>query len=485
MIFCAIQFPPIQANMPHFTTNYRFVQSSTMNSQLLNKPRANAVMGRNMLLFRPDGIIQPEWEMKVMFIDQVKIYVRSGKGGNGAVHFRREKYVPRGGPDGGDGGKGGDVVLEVVPTLNTLSFFRHQTKFHAQDGANGRKQKMYGKSGEDLILSVPAGTLVYDADTGELLADMVERGERVIVAKGGRGGRGNPHFANSVNQVPKLAEKGAPSQERNLQLELKLIADIGIVGVPNAGKSTFLSVVTNARPKIAPYPFTTLEPNLGVASLDQETSLVLADIPGLIEGAHQGVGLGHDFLRHVQRTRVLIHLLDGLADDPLLDLAQINSELALFDPDLAKKPQVVAFNKMDLDEVEARWPDVERGLKAKGYEAYAISAVSGSNVRKVLGRAAQLLAEAPPVETASDLPVYRAETDPNEFTISREDDGSYRVSGAAIERAASMTYWEHFQSVRRFQRILEALGIDKALREAGINNGDTVLIGEFDLEWQD
>ncbi len=243
-----------------------------------------------------------------MFIDQVTIYVRSGKGGDGAVHFRREKYVPRGGPDGGDGGKGGDVILEVVPTLNTLSFFRHQTKFHAQDGANGAKQKMFGKSGQDLILSVPPGTIVYDADSGELLADLVETGEQVIVAHGGRGGRGNPHFANSVNQTPKIAEKGAPPEERNLQLELKLIADIGIVGVPNAGKSTFLSVVTNAKPKIAPYPFTTLEPNLGVANLDQETSLVLADIPGLIEGAHQGVGLGHDFLRHIQRTRVLIHL---------------------------------------------------------------------------------------------------------------------------------------------------------------------------------
>lgn len=406
-------------------------------------------------------------------------------GGNGAVHFRREKYVPRGGPDGGDGGKGGDIVLEVVPTLNTLSFFRHQTKFHAQDGANGRKQKMFGKSGEDLVLSVPPGTLVYDADSGELLADLVEPGERVVVARGGRGGRGNPHFANSVNQAPRLAEKGAPPQERSLQLELKLIADVGIVGVPNAGKSTFLSVVTNARPKIAPYPFTTLEPNLGVASLDEDTSLVLADIPGLIEGAHQGVGLGYDFLRHIQRTRVLIHLLDGMAEDPLLDLAQINSELALFDPDLAQKPQVVALNKMDLDDVQARWPEIERGLKKRGYEAYAISAVSGLNVRKVLGRAAQLLAEAPPLEVAPELPVYRLETDPNEFTISREDDGSYRVSGEAIERAASMTYWEHFQSVRRFQRILATLGIDAALRAAGVENGDTVLIGEYDLEWQD
>jgi GTP-binding protein len=419
-----------------------------------------------------------------MFIDQAKIRVRAGKGGDGMVHFRREKFVPHGGPDGGDGGKGGDVILKVVPTLNTLSAFRHQTRYQADGGANGAKQNMTGRSGKDLVVAVPPGTIVIDEDTQEALGDLVDPGQQLVVARGGRGGRGNTHFASSVRQVPRVAERGEPPQERNLRLELKLIADIGIVGVPNAGKSTFLAAVSNAKPKIAPYPFTTLEPNLGVAELDPETSLVLADIPGLIEGAHQGVGLGHDFLRHIQRTRVLIHLLDGLAADPLLDLAQINSELALFDPDLANKPQVVALNKIDLPDVQARWPQIARRLKSKGYEAHSISAVAGTNVRQVLYRAAQLLEETPPPVPAVELPVYRAESDPQSFSIDRVEDG-WRVSGEAIERAAAMTYWEHFQSVRRFQHILETLGIDKALRQAGVQVGDTVYIGEYELEWQD
>jgi GTP-binding protein len=419
-----------------------------------------------------------------MFIDQAKIQVRAGKGGDGVVHFRREKYVPRGGPDGGDGGKGGDVILEVVPTLNTLSSFRHQTRYRAEDGANGAKQNMTGRSGADLVISVPPGTIVINDDSQEVLGDLVAPEQRLVVARGGRGGRGNTHFANAVHQVPRVAEKGEPPEERNLRLELKLIADIGIVGVPNAGKSTFLAAVSNAKPKIAPYPFTTLEPNLGVANLDDETSLVLADIPGLIEGAHQGVGLGHDFLRHIQRTRVLIHLLDGLAADPLLDLAQINSELALFDPDLGKKPQVVALNKIDLPEVQARWQDIARRLKGKGYEAFSISAVTGANVRKVLYRAAQLLEEAPPPAPVAEIPIYKLESDPQAFSIERSGEG-WRVSGEAIERAAAMTYWEHFQSVRRFQRILETLGIDKALRQAGVQVGDTVFIGDFELEWQE
>ena len=256
-----------------------------------------------------------------MFIDEAKITVKSGKGGDGMVHFRREKYVPRGGPDGGDGGKGGNVVLEVLPTLNTLGAFRHSARYQAENGQNGAKQNMTGRSGADLVIPVPPGTLVYDDLNGELLGDLVEPGQRLVAAVGGRGGRGNTHFVNAVHQVPRVAEKGEPFQERNLRLELKLIADVGIVGVPNAGKSTFLAAVTNARPKIAPYPFTTLEPNLGVVELDEETSLVLADIPGLIEGAHQGVGLGDAFLRHIQRTRVLIHLLDGLSEDAVLDFA--------------------------------------------------------------------------------------------------------------------------------------------------------------------
>ncbi len=419
-----------------------------------------------------------------MFIDQADIYVRSGKGGDGSVHFRREKFVPRGGPDGGDGGRGGDVVFEVQPTLNTLSAFRRNSKYLAEPGKNGAKQNMSGRSGQDLVIPVPPGTLIYDRGTGELLGDLVEPGQRLVITKGGRGGRGNSHFVSSVHQVPHVAERGAPPEERNLRLELKLIADIGIVGVPNAGKSTFLAAVTNARPKIASYPFTTLEPNLGVAELDPETNLVLADIPGLIEGAHLGIGLGHDFLRHIQRTRVLIHLLDGLAEDPLLDYAQINSELALFDPHLAEKSQVVAVNKMDLLEVQERWPGLQKALKRKGIQALGVSAVAGTNVRPALYQAAQLLQTAPAVEVVTTMPVYRLDQDPNEFRIERDQDG-WRISGEAIERAASMTYWGEIESIRRFQRILERVGIDAALREAGVQPGNTVYIGEYELEWSD
>ncbi len=419
-----------------------------------------------------------------MFLDQAVIIVRAGKGGDGVVHFRREKYVPFGGPDGGDGGKGGDVYLEVVPTLNTLSSFRHKSRFQAQDGVRGGKQNMTGRSGEDLFIKVPPGTIVYDDEIGEMLGDLTQAEQRMLVAKGGRGGRGNARFTSSRNQAPRQAERGEPAQERQLRLELKLIADIGIVGVPNAGKSTLLASVSNAKPKIAPYPFTTLEPNLGVSELDDETTLVLADIPGLIEGAHMGLGLGHDFLRHIQRTRVLIHLLDGLAEDPLLDLAQINSELALFDPDLAEKPQIVALNKIDLPEVAAIWDKIETSLKERGYEPMAVSALAGTNVRQLLYRAAQLLDQVPPASEIAAMPVYRVPSDPREFHVQREPKG-WRVSGEAIERAAAMTYWEYDQSVRRFQRILQTLGIEDALRQAGVKTGDTVYIGEFELEWED
>jgi len=421
-----------------------------------------------------------------MFIDRAEIYVRSGMGGNGVLHFRREKYVPFGGPDGGDGGKGGDVVLEVDPKINTLSAFRQKTKLHAENGQNGGKQNMTGRSGKNLIIQVPPGTVVYEQTSGDLLGDLVEPGQRLTIVKGGRGGKGNTHFASSRNQAPRIAEKGEPAQERNLRLELKLIADIGIVGVPNAGKSTFLAAVTNAKPKIASYPFTTLEPNLGVAELDDETILVLADIPGLIEGAHNGLGLGHEFLRHIQRTRVLIHLLDGMAEDPILDYRQILSELTLFDPDLGKKPQVVALNKMDLLEVQERWEDINQRLVVEcGIEkSYAVSAVEGRGVRDVLYRAAQLLKELPEVPITVDIPVYSLGNDPRKFIITRTP-GGWRVTGEAIERVAAMTYWEHSQSVRRFQRILQALGIVAALRDAGVNNGETVVIGDYELEWSD
>ncbi len=399
------------------------------------------------------------------------------------VHFRREKYVPRGGPDGGDGGHGGDVVLRVNPRLSTLAAFRQKRHFRAENGGNGGISNRTGKSADALVIEVPAGTVVYDDATNQVLGDLTEPGQELVVCRGGRGGRGNVHFATSRRQVPRLAERGEPGEERWLRLELKLIADVGIVGVPNAGKSTFLSVVTNARPKIANYPFTTLEPNLGVAELDEENTLVLADIPGLIEGAHTGAGLGDQFLRHIQRTRVLIHLLDGMAEDPLLDFQQINAELSLFDPALGEKPQVVVLNKMDLSDVQARWPQVEAALQARGVTPLAISAVAGKGVREVLYRAAELLRTLPEESEQVAMPVYRAEEDPRNFEIKREGE-AWRIYGAAIERAAAMTYWEYPQAVRRFQRILETLGVDAALREAGVQEGDTVLIGTFELTWE-
>jgi GTP-binding protein len=333
-----------------------------------------------------------------MFIDQAEILVQSGKGGDGMVHFHREKYVPRGGPDGGDGGRGGSVILEVRSTLNTLAAFRHTARFAAGDGKGGGTNNKFGKSADDLIVIVPPGTVVYDAVTGALMGDLTAPDQRLLVCKGGRGGRGNPHFKSSINQIPRTAERGEPGEEKRLRLELKLIADIGIVGVPNAGKSTLLSVLTNAKPKIAAYPFTTLEPNLGVAEVDAEASVVLADIPGLVEGAAHGVGLGHDFLRHIQRTRVLIHLLDGLSDDPLEDFAQTNTELGLFDPNLAKKPQIVALNKIDQPEVRERWPKIKKELKKRGFTAMAISALARTEVRELLLKAAGTLAETPPLE---------------------------------------------------------------------------------------
>jgi GTP-binding protein len=420
-----------------------------------------------------------------MNFDEATITVRSGDGGNGVVHFRREKYIPRGGPDGGDGGRGGSVILTVNPNLNTLQPFAHKREFQAESGKNGGGTRSRGHSAPDLTIPVPPGTVVRDADSGELLGDLTSAGQTLMVARGGSGGRGNARFATPSVQAPRIAEKGSPGQERRLKLELKLIADVGLVGVPNAGKSTYLSVVTAAQPKTAPYPFTTLVPNLGVAVIDDETTLVLADIPGLIEGAHLGVGLGFDFLRHIQRTRVLIHILDGAAADPLADFSQINTELALFDGNLSSRPQIVVLNKIDLPEAQERWPDLKPELERRGYEAFAMSALTRVGVREVLYRAAQKVAETPPPPVVEEMPVYRPPADVNAFTITREPDGGYRVHGARIERAAKMTYWEHDEAVQRFQKILEVLGVRKGLAAAGIHEGDTVYIGEFELEWSD
>jgi GTP-binding protein len=419
-----------------------------------------------------------------MFVDQARIIIHSGRGGDGAVHFHREKFVPHGGPDGGDGGRGGDIIFEVTTHLNTLSTFRHVTRFVAQDGGRGSKNNMSGKSAPDVIIKVPPGTLIYDGASGELVGDLTKDGQRLTVAKGGRGGRGNQHYATSRRQAPQIAEKGVPAQERELKLELKLIADVGIVGVPNAGKSSLLAAVSNAKPKIADYPFTTIEPNLGVAELDEHTSLVLADIPGLIEGAHDGSGLGFDFLRHIQRTRTIIHLLDGLAEDPLADFSQINAEMALFDPQLKRKPQVVAVNKIDLPEVKDRWPKLKASLTKKGYKPMAISAVTGENVRELLWEASRQLAVAPVIVQQAELPVYKPAEDPREFQIEEQGD-VFILTGAAIERAAEMTYWEYDDSVRRFQKLMERLGVDDALRKAGIQEGQIVRIKDYELVWEE
>jgi GTP-binding protein len=418
-----------------------------------------------------------------MTYDEAKIHVRSGDGGNGLVHFRREKYVPRGGPSGGDGGRGGDVYLVVKPTLNTLITFSRQSHFQSEKGAPGGTSNKTGRSGADLLIDVPPGTVVRNVQTGDLIADLTRPGQRVLVVKGGRGGRGNARFASSTNQAPRIAEKGEPGEERWLALELKLLADVGIVGVPNAGKSTLLSVISNATPKIASYPFTTLQPNLGVVLLD-DRDLVFADIPGLIEGAHTGAGLGHDFLRHIQRTRVLVHLLDGAAEDPIADFHQINTELALFDDRLGEKPQVVVFNKMDLPLAQERWPEIRQQLEDLDHEALAISAITHQNVRNVVNRAVQMLDSLPEEEPeVAGLPVYQLGEDPLAFSVDRLSGDEFRVSGKRIERAVAMTYWDYDQAVTRFQRILESMGITAALEEAGVRTGDTVYIGEYELEW--
>ena len=402
------------------------------------------------------------------------------------VHFHREKFITHGGPDGGDGGKGGDVVFEVRSTLNTLSAFRQNQKFKAEDGIRGGPSQMSGRYGKDLVLPVPPGTIIFDADTGELIGDLTNPGQRLMICKGGRGGRGNQHFATSRNQAPRTAEKGEPYEEKRIRLELKLIADIGLIGVPNAGKSTLLTVLTNAKPKIAPYPFTTLEPNLGVAEIDINTTVVLADIPGLIEGASHGAGLGHDFLRHVQRTRVLIHILDGLSEDPIADYSQINTELSLFDPNLGKKPQIVALNKIDQPDVQEKLADLQKKFKKKKVEFMTISALARTNTRDLLIKAYQTLQDAPMPEVVEmPVPVYKPKEDPREFEIIREGENEWRIKGVAIERAAKMTYWEHDGSLRRFQKIMDTLGVKDALRKAGVQDGDTVSIDEFELEWQE
>jgi GTP-binding protein len=417
-----------------------------------------------------------------MFFDEAKIHVKAGDGGNGAVAFRREKYVPRGGPSGGNGGDGGDVILEVDPQLNTLVHFQNQVHFKAGRGAHGRGKDQTGARGEDVVVYVPPGTVVRDAATSQVLADLTKPGQRVVVAQGGRGGRGNASFASSTNQAPRLAERGMPGQERWLLLELKLLADVGLIGMPNAGKSTLLAAVSAARPKIADYPFTTLQPTLGVVAVDEGHDFVLADLPGLIEGAHAGAGLGHQFLRHVERTRLLIHLLDGGADDPLRHFDQINEELRLFNPALAARPQIVVLNKMDLPDAQDRWPQVEAAMRSRKLPVYAISAATGEGVRQLMARVGQILADLPkPGPVTGEIPVYKLEEGPG-FTVERQGDG-WRVRGERIERLAFQTMWQYHDAVQRAQHLMEAMGVLDALRQAGVQPGDTVRIGDVELEW--
>lgn len=422
-----------------------------------------------------------------MFYDEVQIYVRAGKGGHGCVAFRREKYVPFGGPSGGDGGRGGNVVLVVDQHLNTLYHFAHQREFKAPDGVNGRNKDMHGAWGEDLLIPVPPGTLVTDAGTGVVLADLTKPEQRFVVAEGGKGGRGNARFATSTDQAPRIAEKGDPGEEREIKLELKLLADVGLVGKPNAGKSTFLAATTTAKPKIAPYPFTTLQPNLGVVAFGPNDTFVLADIPGLIEGASEGKGLGHEFLRHIERTRVLLHLLDTTALDPLDDFRTINAELAAFGHKLSEKPQLVVFNKLDMPGARAMFPEYQAILEAEGYEVFGMSGLTHDGTRKVLGRAYQLLQELPepePVEAV--IPVMRAVfEDEDAVEVTREFDGAWRVSSGKIERAVMRTQLGWDDALLRLHRYLENQGVLAALRKAGVQEGDTVRIGDYELEWRE
>ena len=422
-----------------------------------------------------------------MFLDRVKIWVRAGDGGDGAATFRREAHVPRGGPDGGDGGRGGSVVLQVDPGLTTLLDFRYKHHFRAEPGGKGSGAKRHGKAGEDLVLLVPPGTGILDDGTGELLADLVATGQEATIARGGRGGLGNVHFATATHRTPRHAQKGEPGEERWLRLELRLIADVGLVGLPNAGKSTLLAALTAARPKIAPYPFTTLEPNLGVMDLGdaEDRRPTIADVPGLIEGASGGAGLGHAFLRHVERTRILVHLVDGAARDPEWDHGVIREELRLHDPALLEKPLVVAFNKIDLPAAREAWPAFARARRQDGLACVATSADTGEGLDALRDLLAGLLPDAAGLAAEpepSGVVVHRLEAAGDGFTLERDGD-AYRVKGKRIERIAAQTNFDVEESADRFQRDLLRLGIDGALRRAGVQAGDTVRIGQVAFEW--
>ncbi len=415
-----------------------------------------------------------------MFTDRVKIFVKGGDGGAGAVSFRREKYVPRGGPDGGNGGKGGDVILEVSPNTNSLQDYRYRHHYVASPGGRGSGNRRHGKNGPDLVLRVPPGTVVMD-ETGQVLGDLVEPRQRLIVAAGGRGGRGNATFRSATQQAPRFAELGEPGGSRWLILELKLIADVGIVGLPNAGKSTLLAVATAARPKIADYPFTTLEPVLGVVQLDPDTSFVMADLPGLIEGAHAGAGLGLQFLRHVERTRLLIHIVDasaGSADRLWADYQKVRSELRMYSEALARRPHLIALNKMDLVQEPTEVMALQQKLVRLRRRSFLLSAATGQGVSELLRAAWQGLTRARTKRVVEPLPalkVYRGPATAEPFTI-EPTDGGFRVSGTQLERLLLMTDLRNPEGLARFQRTLDRWGLNEALARHGARGGETIWI---------
>jgi GTP-binding protein len=423
-----------------------------------------------------------------MFLDDVRITVRAGAGGDGASTMRREAHVPRGGPDGGDGGRGASIFLRVDAGQTALHDFRYKHHFTAESGGSGARQKRHGKAGNDLYLAVPPGTGVIDLETGRLVADLVAVGQEVMVARGGRGGLGNTHFATATHQAPRHAQKGEPGEQKDLRLELRLIADVGLVGLPNAGKSTLLGALTAATPRIAPYPFTTLEPNLGVMDLGVEDGRrpTIADVPGLIEGASAGAGLGHAFLRHVERTRVLLHVVDGAARDALRDHEIIRDELQAHDPALLEKPQLTVFNKLDLPAAREAWPDFERALRRDRLPVVGISADTGEGLDALRAAVSSMLPDAAGLAEAPEpagVVIHRIEAAGDGFTLVRGDDG-YQVRGKRIERLVAQTNFDNEESAERFQRDLARLGVDTALRRAGVRPGDTVRIGDTELEWE-
>ena len=424
-----------------------------------------------------------------MFIDKARIFVKAGNGGNGAVSFRREKYVPAGGPDGGDGGRGANIIMVADTGLRTLMDFKYKKKYSAQHGEDGSKKKRAGKNGEDLILSVPEGTVIRDEKTGLIIADLKKAGDKAVVARGGYGGKGNQHFANAVRQAPAFAKSGTDGQERWITLELKMIADVGLLGFPNVGKSTFLSVVTSAKPKIANYHFTTLTPNLGVVQTRHGESFVIADIPGIIEGAADGVGLGHDFLRHVERTKVLVHIVDisGIEGrDPIDDFEKINEELRLYNEKLASRPQIVVANKSDLLFDETIYENFKKTMEEKGYEVFKMSAVTRDGVNQVIDKVSQLLNEVEDVELVSQEEMYRPELDVDDeggLKVEIDEDGIYVVTGKELRRIMYSVNFDDMESLQFFQAQMESKGVFDMLRQAGIEDGDTVKIYELEFEF--